>query len=89
MTPAATPIRWPWPPILVVATTGDPATPLPGGKALAAALDSGVLMTLDGNRHVAYGRGRSPCIESAVARYLIDLAPPADDTRCPREPVQR
>lgn len=77
------------PPILVVATTGDPATPLPGGKALATALHSGVLMALDGNRHVAYGRNRSPCVESAVARYLIDLVPPADGTQCPREAVHR
>lgn len=73
------------PPILVVATTGDPATPITGGVRAAEQFESGVLMTYDGWRHGAYGSGRSRCVEDAVSRYLADVAPPADRTACPRD----
>ena len=65
------------PRILVVGTTGDPATPYVWSQALAGQLDSGVLLTFEGDGHTAYGRGSS-CVDSAVNRYLIELrAPPA------------
>jgi pimeloyl-ACP methyl ester carboxylesterase len=69
------------PPIVVVGTTGDPATPYQQAVALAGQLSSGVLLTLEGEGHTAYG-GRSGCIDDAVDAYLIDLTPPPDGTIC-------
>jgi len=69
------------PPILVVGTTHDPATPYAWSQALAAALDSGVLVTLDADGHTAVP-ARNACIAALVEAYLIDLAAPADGTTC-------
>ncbi len=69
------------PPILLVGTTGDPATPYEGAVALAEQLASGVLLTYEGEGHTAYG-GKSDCIDDAVDAYLIDLEAPADGTVC-------
>ena len=43
-------------PILVVGTTGDPATPYAWSQALAEQLESGQLLTWEGDGHTAYGR---------------------------------
>ena len=69
------------PPILVVGTTHDPATPYAWSQALADALDSGVLVTLDGDGHGAIPSGNA-CIATLVEAYLIDLAVPAAGTVC-------
>ncbi len=69
------------PPILVVGTTRDPATPYVWAQALARELSSGVLLTYDGDGHTAYGRGDA-CVDQAVDRYLISLVPPRDGTTC-------
>lgn len=68
------------PPILVIGTTGDPATPYAWAQALASQLASGVLLTYEGEGHTAFG-GTNSCIDGAVAAYLIDLAA-APGTRC-------
>ncbi|MFE9253963.1 alpha/beta hydrolase [Streptomyces sp. NPDC006879] len=68
-------------PILVVGTTRDPATPYAWAQALASQLDSGVLLTYQGDGHTAYGRG-SDCIDTAINRYLLDGTPPAGGTTC-------
>lgn len=69
------------PPVLVVGTTGDPATPYEWAVDLAAQLDSGVLLTFDGTPHTAYRKG-SDCIDSAVDAYLIEGVVPAEGKRC-------
>lgn len=69
------------PPILVVGTTRDPATPYRWAKSLARELASGVLLTRDGDGHTGYFVGNS-CIDSSVETYLLDGTPPADGTRC-------
>jgi len=69
------------PPILVVGTTGDPATPYAWSKAMASALESGVLLTYVGEGHTGVG-GKSECIDSAAITFLIDGTPPASGTRC-------
>ena len=56
------------PPILVIGTTGDPATPYEYAVGMAAELSSGVLVTFDGEGHLAYGR-RS--VKSLVDGYLV------------------
>ncbi|MEU1617785.1 alpha/beta hydrolase [Streptomyces sp. NPDC005722] len=68
-------------PILVVGTTRDPATPYAWAKSLAGQLDSGVLLTYNGDGHTAYARG-SNCIDAAVNRYLLDGTPPVDGKSC-------
>lgn len=69
------------PPILVVGTTRDPATPYKWAQALASQLDSGVLLTYDGDGHTAYGRGSS-CIDSAINQYLLEGTAPNDRKKC-------
>lgn len=68
-------------PIVVVGTTRDPATPYRWAQALAGQLDSGTLLTYEGDGHTAYGRG-SDCIDSAINAYLVDGTPPKDGKRC-------
>ena len=69
------------PPILVVGTTRDPATPYEQAVKLAAELQSGVLLSRDGDGHTAYGSG-NVCIQQAVDTFLVDGTPPADETMC-------
>lgn len=69
------------PPILVIGTTGDPATPYANAQALAKQLQSGVLLTYEGDGHTAYLR-HDPCVDAAVASYINDLRTPAPGTRC-------
>jgi pimeloyl-ACP methyl ester carboxylesterase len=69
------------PPILVVGTTGDPATPYEWSVSLAKQLDSGVLLTYDGTPHTAYRKGNA-CVDSAVDAFLVDGVVPEDGLRC-------
>lgn len=69
-------------PILVVGTTRDPATPYEWAQSMADQLESGVLLTRDGDGHTAYGQGNE-CIDSAVDRYLVEgTVPPPGKRRC-------
>lgn len=70
------------PPVLVISTVGDPATPYESGVAVADHLATGVLLTYEGDGHTIVFSG-SGCIDDAVVRYLVDLVPPDDGTRCP------
>ncbi|PIE32990.1 MAG: hypothetical protein CSA55_02480 [Ilumatobacter coccineus] len=67
-------------PILVIGTTGDPATPYEWSQALADSLDSGVLYTVEGEGHTAYLG--IDCVESVVNDYLVDLTVPEAGGRC-------
>ena len=69
------------PPIVVVGTTRDPATPYTWAKSLAAQLTSGRLLTYDGDGHTAYGRG-SACVDRTINAYLLDGTPPAQQKHC-------
>jgi len=68
-------------PILVVGTTGDPATPYEWSVALADQLDSGQLLTWQGEGHTAYGRSNE-CVEDAVETYLLQGEMPQDGLVC-------
>ena len=68
-------------PILVVGTTGDPATPYAWSKSLAEQLDSGRLLTWEGNGHTAYG-GDASCVNDAVDAYLISGTMPKEGLTC-------
>lgn len=68
------------PPILVVGTTGDPATPYEQTPRLAEMLGVGVVLTNEGEGHTAYPE--DACVADAVNAYLIDLTVPAEGTVC-------
>ncbi len=68
-------------PIVVIGTTGDPATPFAWAEALADQLSSGTLITYEGEGHTAYGAG-SDCVDDAVEDYLIDGTVPDDGLTC-------
>lgn len=70
------------PPILVIGTTHDPATPYADAQALVAELGPpAVLLTLNGDGHTAYFRGDS-CILGIVNPYLADDTVPRGSPRC-------
>ncbi len=69
------------PPIVVVSTTGDPATPYANGVELAERLPQGRLISVTGDDHTAFGRGNA-CVDDAVTAYLVSLRPPAPALAC-------
>ena len=71
------------PPILVIGTLRDPATPYRWAQALASDLASGVLLGWNGDGHTGYGEG-SACVDTIVNDYLISLAVPHNGTVCQR-----
>lgn len=68
-------------PILVVGTTGDPATPYEEAVAMAATLESGILLTREGEGHTAYGSGNA-CIDETIEAFLLDGEVPEDGRTC-------
>jgi pimeloyl-ACP methyl ester carboxylesterase len=68
-------------PIVVVGTTRDPATPYVQAVALARELDSGVLVSRNGDGHTGYGKGNE-CVDNAVDTYLVQGKPPTDGLTC-------
>lgn len=69
------------PPIVVVSTTKDPATPYENGVAVARQIPGAVLVTNEGEGHTVVGQGK-PCIDEMAAAYLTDLTVPAAGTTC-------
>lgn len=67
------------PPIVVLGTTGDPATPYAWARSLADQLPGGVLLTLRGEGHTAYRNGVA-CINDRVDRFFVTGAVPAPVT---------
>jgi len=68
------------PPILVVGTTNDPATPYAWAVSVAHELSRGVLLTRDGDDHVAYFY--SACVRDAAQTYLVSGVTPPTGTVC-------
>ncbi len=68
-------------PIMVIGTTNDPATPYIWAQALAKQLDSGVLVTVEGDGHTAYN-GDNDCVNSVVDQYFLDDVVPDEDPEC-------
>ena len=67
-------------PIIVIGTTGDPATPYEYAVGMARQLDSAVLVTFHGSGHLAYGQ--SECVRQIVRNYLINGVVPSDGASC-------
>ncbi|MBK5289034.1 MAG: alpha/beta hydrolase [Acidimicrobiia bacterium] len=68
-------------PILVVGTTGDPATPLPWAERLAAQLGNARLVVVEGTTHTASLEGNR-CLERTEVAYLVRQQAPNGTTRC-------
>jgi pimeloyl-ACP methyl ester carboxylesterase len=68
-------------PILIVATTGDPATPYGEAKQLVKQLVTSHLVTYHGDGHTAYDLGHA-CVDKAVDDYLIHGIVPKTDPQC-------
>jgi pimeloyl-ACP methyl ester carboxylesterase len=68
------------PPILVIGTTNDPATPYAWAASVASQLSQGVLLTRDGSDHVAYFY--SACVRADVQTYLISGVTPPRGAVC-------
>ena len=67
--------------IVVIGTTGDPATPVEWASSLRKQLGQASLLTWQGEGHTAYGRSND-CVGNAVDGYLVDGKTPADNTVC-------
>jgi pimeloyl-ACP methyl ester carboxylesterase len=79
--PPGIPPERPLPPVLVVATSGDPVTPAEGTRRAAQSLPSGTLVTWQGQAHGALPR--SPCAVDLATRFLMDASIPRQGTLCP------
>lgn len=69
------------PPILVIGTTGDPATPYEWAVNLADQLESGQLITYDGEGHTAYNKSNR-CVDDAVDDFFINGTLPSPNLQC-------
>ena len=69
------------PPIVVVGTTRDPATPYPWAKSLAAQLESGRLVSRDGDGHTGFQQGNA-CVDGAIEDYLVAGTVPRAGLSC-------
>ncbi len=68
-------------PILVISTTGDPATPYESGVRVAERTPGAVLITNVGEGHTIFAKGKG-CIDATVTRYLVDAVVPKGPITC-------
>ncbi|MFF5207212.1 alpha/beta hydrolase [Streptosporangium sp. NPDC000396] len=73
------------PPILLVNSRHDAATPHEFAVAVSRRIPRSVLLTYEGIGHWTYGV--SPCTRAAIDRYLLTLALPGPKASCPAVPV--
>ena len=71
------------PPILVVGTTGDPATPLKWAEGLSKEISSAVLVVAEGSQHTSFLLAQNTCVDDIGIAYLVDGTVPASNTNCP------
>jgi pimeloyl-ACP methyl ester carboxylesterase len=67
-------------PIVVIGTTGDPATPLESSRAMADTLEDGRLVIVEADEHTGYRS--DDCVRGIVHEYLLGLVAPDDATTC-------
>ncbi|WP_328321189.1 alpha/beta hydrolase [Kribbella sp. NBC_00382] len=88
--------KGPWPnkvkpPVLVIGTRYDPATPYAATRPYADLFPDARLLTVEGYGHTTLFK--SSCADSRITKYLTTLTAPADGTTCgqdykPFDPVQ-
>jgi pimeloyl-ACP methyl ester carboxylesterase len=71
------------PPIVVVGTVGDPATPYSWSRSLAQRLESATLVTYEGSGHGVYGFDRNECVDEVIDAYLLEGITPGSGHFCP------
>jgi pimeloyl-ACP methyl ester carboxylesterase len=72
-------------PILVIGTTGDPATPYAMAQHVATLLQNGHLVTYHGDGHTAYNKNTTPadeCVNNAVDNFFVHGTVPKSDPQC-------
>ena len=69
------------PPMLVLGTTHDPATPYIGARDLRTRLRGSRILTIDDTQHGGYGQDNA-CVDDHVDRYLLQRALPPRGARC-------
>jgi pimeloyl-ACP methyl ester carboxylesterase len=70
------------PPILIIGTTGDPATPLKWAEGLSEAISSAVLVVAEGSQHTSFLLAQNTCVDDIGIAYLVDRTAPANNTKC-------
>ena len=68
-------------PIVVIGTTGDPATPIAAAQSFSAQLQNGRFIAYSGEGHTGYNRGSS-CVNALVDAYFVSDQAPAATTHC-------
>ena len=68
-------------PIIIIGTTGDPATPYEWAVGLSKIFTSSKLITLNADGHTGQGRG-SACVDDAVDAYLLEGKSPKKNLNC-------
>ena len=66
-------------PIVVIGTTGDPATPVQWARSAAKSLENSVYIERIGEGHTAYGQGNA-CIDLLVDQYFLSGIAPKPQT---------
>ena len=68
-------------PVVVISTTGDPATPYQSGVRVAKQIPGAVLITNEGEGHTIFAQGKD-CVDDPVAAYFTDETVPEDGLAC-------
>jgi pimeloyl-ACP methyl ester carboxylesterase len=68
-------------PVVVIGTTGDPATPYEWALGLNRLLTNSVLVSLTGEGHTGQGQGSS-CVDGVVDQFFLNLKIPASKLLC-------
>jgi pimeloyl-ACP methyl ester carboxylesterase len=69
------------PPIVIIGTTRDPATPYAGAEDLHARIAGSRLVTVNDTSHGSYATGNA-CVDRLVDRYLLARRAPTNGARC-------
>jgi pimeloyl-ACP methyl ester carboxylesterase len=76
------------PPVLMVQTERDPATPMEGARRAAAGFAGARLLTVVGDGdHATYAIRGNRCVDAKVEAYLVDGVVPAEGATCPGLPI--
>jgi len=76
------------PPVLMVQTGRDPATPVEGAVAAEAAFaPARMLRVTDEGDHGSYALDGNECVDGIVEAYLVDGLVPDENSTCPGQPI--
>lgn len=67
--------------VMVIGTTGDPATPVQAARDVAKKLENSTYLEFTGEGHTAYGRSNA-CVTDTVDKFLLYEIAPENQTNC-------